>query len=70
MLTLTLEPELERRIIERARHRGVTESDLVRELIEASLDDLDDIQMAVERLEHAQKPLTGAAVHKALGLDD
>jgi predicted DNA-binding protein len=44
--------------------------DLVRELIEASLDDLDDIQMAVERLEHPQKPLTGAEARKALGLDD
>jgi len=70
VLTLTLEPEIERRIIERARNRGVSELDLVRELIEASLDDLDDIQMAVERLERPLKPLTSAEAHKALGLDD
>ena len=69
MLTLVPEPEIERRVAERARSRGMSEADFVRALIEASLDDLDDVQMAVERLEHPLPPLTGAAAHKALGLD-
>ncbi len=69
MLTLILEPEIERRVAERARSRGVSEADFVRALIEASLDDLDDVQMAVERLEHPLPPLTSAETRKALGLD-
>jgi predicted DNA-binding protein len=70
MLTLVLEPEVERRVAECARSRGMSEADFVRALIEASLDDLDDVQMAVERLEHPLPPLTGAEAHKALGLDN
>ena len=69
MLTLVLEPEIERRVAEGARSRGMSETDFVRALIVASLDDLDDVRMAVERLEHPLPPLTGAAAHKALGLD-
>jgi predicted DNA-binding protein len=69
MLTIELEPEIERRVAERARTRGMSEADFVRALIEASLDDLDDVQMAVERLERPLPPLTSAEAHKALGLD-
>ena len=69
MVTLVLEPETERRIAELARSQGLSEADFVRALIESSLDDLDDIQMAVERLENPLQPLTGIEARKALGLD-
>jgi predicted DNA-binding protein len=69
MLTIELEPEIERRVAERARNRGMSEADFVRALIEASLDDLDDVQMAAERLEHPLPPLTSAEARKVLGLD-
>jgi predicted DNA-binding protein len=70
VLTLILEPEIELRIIELARSKGVSEADFARALIEAGLDDLDDIQKAVERLENPLRPLTSAEARKALGLDD
>jgi predicted DNA-binding protein len=70
MVTLVLEPETERRIAELARSRGLSAAEFVRTLIEASLDDLDDIRMASERLEDPQQPLASAEARKALGLDD
>ena len=70
MLTLVLDPETERRVAERAGSRGLSEADFLRALIETSLDDLDDIQMAVERLENPLQPLTSAQAREALGLED
>jgi predicted DNA-binding protein len=70
MTTITLEPVTEQRIAERARRYGVSEADLIRSLIEEGLDDLDDIQMAVERLNNPLQPLTSAEARQALGLDD
>jgi predicted DNA-binding protein len=69
VVTLVLEPETERRIAELARHRGLSAADFVRTLIESSLDDLDDVQMATERLDDPQQALTSAEARKALGLD-
>lgn len=69
MVTLVLEPETERRIAELAKDRGLSEAEFVRTLIESGLDDLDDIQMATERLESPLQPLTSAEARKALGLD-
>ena len=69
MVTLVLEPETERRIAELAKDRGLSEAEFVRTLIESSLDDLDDIQMAAERLENPPQPLTSAEARKVLGLD-
>lgn len=69
MVTLVLEPETERRIAELASSQGLSEAEFVRALIEASLDDLDDIHMAVQRLDSPLQPLTGAEARKALGLD-
>jgi predicted DNA-binding protein len=69
MVTLVLEPETERRIAELAKSQGLSEADFVRGLIESSLDDLDDIRVAVERLDNPLKPLTSGEARKALGLD-
>jgi len=70
MLSVPLNPDVERRLAELARSRGQSESDFARELIETSIEDLDDIQMAAARLEQRQPALTNEQARKALGLDD
>jgi len=70
MISLTLDPNIERRLAELARGRGTSEAELARELIEASLDDIDDIAMAAGRLENRLPPVSAAAARSALGLDD
>jgi predicted DNA-binding protein len=70
MTTITLEPGTEQRIAERARRCGMSEADLIRTLIEEALDDLDDVQMATDRLNAPLQPLTSAQARQALGLED
>ena len=70
MLTVSLPTAIEKRLIELAKSRGLSEGELARELIEASIDDLDDLQMAAGRLENRQSALTAEQARKSLGLDD
>ncbi len=70
MPLISLEAATEQRLSERARRAGLSEAELLRTLIEDGLDDLDDIQMAVERLETPLQPLTSAQARQILGLDD
>jgi predicted DNA-binding protein len=70
MISVSLSPEAEQRLTELAKNRGLSEGELARELIEASIEDLDDLQMAVNRLENRQPALTAEPARKALGLDD
>ena len=70
MLSVSLPAAIEKRLIELARSRGLSEGELARELIEASIDDLDDVQMAAGRLEPRHPALTAEQARKALGLDD
>ena len=70
MPSIMLEPGIEQRIAERARREGMSEEDLLRALIEDGLDDLDDIQMAVERLNTRLQPLTSAQARARLDLED
>jgi predicted DNA-binding protein len=70
MPAIILEPATEQRVAERARRNGMSEIDLIRTLIEEGLDDLDDIQMAVDRLSNPLQPLTSAQARQALGLED
>jgi predicted DNA-binding protein len=70
MISVALNPDTEQRLAELAKSRGLSESELARELIEASIEDLDDIQMATARLEKREAPLTSEQARKALGLDD
>lgn len=69
MLSIQLDPNIERRLSELARETGKTTSDLARELLEQSIEDLEDIHMAVARLEKHQHPLTTEQARKALGLE-
>jgi predicted DNA-binding protein len=70
MVSVLLPAALEERLIELARSRGVSEGELARELIEASIDDLDDIELAAARLEQRQTALTAEQARKALRLAD
>ncbi|MBS0561875.1 MAG: ribbon-helix-helix protein, CopG family, partial [Proteobacteria bacterium] len=42
MLSVTLDPSLEQRLAALAKRLGLTDSDLARELLEASLEDRED----------------------------
>ena len=70
MISVALDPDIERRLAELARRRGLSEGDFARELIEACIKDLDDIQMVVGRLENREPALTASQARKALGRDD
>jgi predicted DNA-binding protein len=70
MLSVPLNPDVERKLAELAKGRGQSESDLAREFIESSIEDLEDIQMAVVRLEKRGPVLTSEQARKELGLDD
>jgi RHH-type rel operon transcriptional repressor/antitoxin RelB len=67
MLSIQLDPEIERRLSELAKRSGKTEADYARELIE---DDIDDIYTAEARLADPQPRLSLDQVRKELGLDD
>lgn len=70
MVSISLPAAVEKRLAELARSRGVSEGELARELIEASIEDLDDVAMAAARLERRDRPLNAEQARKALGLDD
>jgi predicted DNA-binding protein len=70
MLSVSLPTDLERRLTELAKSRGLSEGELVRDMIEASIEDFDDIQMARARLERRQPALNAEQARKALGLDN
>jgi predicted DNA-binding protein len=70
MLSIPLPAAIEQRLAELAKTRGVSEGDLALELIQASLDDIDDIELVTPRLENRQPALTAEQARKALGLDD
>ena len=70
MLSITLDPEIERRLSELARQAGKSEADYARELIEENIEDMEDIRMAEKRLANPGARLTSEQVRKELGLDD
>lgn len=70
MLSIELPAETRRRLATLAQSRGVEEGDLARELLEASIEDIEDIQMAERRLQSEATALSSAEARAALGLDD
>ena len=70
MLSIRLDPEIERRLAQLARRTGRTKSYYARELIEGNLEDLEDRYLAEARLEKRRPPLTSRQVRRELGLDD
>jgi RHH-type rel operon transcriptional repressor/antitoxin RelB len=69
MLSIRLDPDIERRLSELAQRTGRTKSCYARELIEGNLEDLEDRYLAEARLEKRRPALTSRQVRKELGLD-
>ncbi len=69
MLSIRLDPDIERRLSELAKRTGRTKSYYARELIEGNIEDLEDRYLAEARLEKRRSPLTSRRVRKELGLD-
>ena len=69
MLSIRLEPGIERRLNELAKRTGRTKSYYARELIESNIEDLEDRYLAEARLERRRPALTSNQVRKQLGLE-
>ena len=69
MLSLRLDPDVERRLDALARMTGRTKSFYIRELIEENLEDIEDRYIAEARLEKRRPALTSRQVRKELGLE-
>lgn len=69
MLSIRLNPDIERRLSELAKRTGRTKSYYARELIEGSIEDLEDRYLAEARLEKRRPSLTSRQVRKELGLE-
>ena len=69
MLSLRLDPDVERRLDALARKTGRTKSYYARELIEGNLEDLEDRYIAEARLEKRGPTLTSRQARKELGLE-
>ena len=69
MLALELPSEVAKRLEKAARGTGRTKTSLVREAILRYLDDLEDVNVAVERLEKPAKRWTLAELEKGLDLE-
>ena len=69
MLSIRLDPDIERRLSELARRTGRSKSYYARELIEGNIEDLEDRYLAEARLEKRRPSLTSRQVRKELGLE-
>ncbi len=69
MLSVRLDPDIERRLSELAKRTGRTKSYYARELIEGNIEDLEDRYLAEARLEKRRPSLTSRQVRKELGLE-
>lgn len=69
MLSIRLDPDIERRLSDLARRTGRTKSYYARELIEGNIEDLEDRYLAEARLEKRRPSFTSRQVRKELGLE-
>ncbi len=69
MLSIRLDPDIEKRLSELAKRTGRTKSYYARELIEGNIEDLEDRYLAEARLEKRRSPLTSRRVRRELGLE-
>lgn len=69
MLSIRLDPEIERRLSELARRTGRTKTYYARELIEGNIEELEDRYLAEARLEKRRPSLTSRQARKHLGLE-
>jgi RHH-type rel operon transcriptional repressor/antitoxin RelB len=69
MLSIRLDPDIERRLSELAKRTGRTKAACARELIEGNIEDLEDRYLAEARLNKQRRPLTSKQVRSSLGLE-
>jgi predicted DNA-binding protein len=69
MLSIELDPGIEKRLAEFARRTCRSEDSSVRELIEDNIEELEDRYLAESRLNSRQTSLTSQQVRKEPGLD-
>lgn len=69
MLSIRLDAETERRLEAMAARTGRSADDHVREAILSHLEDLEDLEMAEERLKNPGRRWTLDEVERELGLD-
>ncbi len=70
MIAIRLPADIDERLTALAKRTGRTKTFYAREAIIAHLEDLEDVYIALERLEHPDKRLSMEEVEKGLGLDD
>ena len=68
MLSIRLDPKIERRLAALAKQTGRTKTYYARELIEANIVDLEDRYLAEARPRKRRPPLTAEKVRKELAL--
>lgn len=68
MLAIRLDPEIEKRLDSLAKKTGRTKTFYAREAILEHLEDLEDIYLARQRLEHPGKTHSAEEVKRELGL--
>jgi RHH-type transcriptional regulator, rel operon repressor / antitoxin RelB len=69
MLSIRLDPDIEKRLSELARRTGRTKSYYARKLIEGNNEDLEDRYLAEAHLEKRGPTLTSRQARKELGVD-
>ena len=69
MLSVSLSPDIERRLSELARRTGRSESDFARDLIEGNIEDLEDRYLADQAKEARGPTFTSEQARKELGLE-
>jgi RHH-type transcriptional regulator, rel operon repressor / antitoxin RelB len=69
MLTVLLNPDIERRLSELAKRTGRTEGELARELVEGNIEDLEDRYLAEQAIAEGGPRLSSEQARKELGLD-
>jgi RHH-type rel operon transcriptional repressor/antitoxin RelB len=69
MLSVALNPDIERRLSELARRTGRSESDFAREFIEGNIEDLEDRYLAEKAKEAGGSRFTSEQARKELGLE-
>lgn len=69
MVTITLDPELERRLEALAKKAGRTKDDFAREAILRLIEDEDDYRQAILELDRAEPRVTLDEMKKRLGMD-
>ena len=69
MLSIRLDPDIERRLSDLAKRTGRTKTYYARELIEGNIEDLEDRYLAEARLAKRRPSLTSQQVRQDLGLE-